>query len=134
MRAAIAVTCALLVSPALPAADPPSDAVLVRRLVDALKDADPDVRQNLATALAKIGPAAVEPLTGALKDGLAERRAGAAYALGLMGGTAKTALADLLELLDDKDVDVRRQAAYAISRVVPTGGTKPPPPPTGDKQ
>jgi HEAT repeat protein len=100
----------------------PADEALVRQLIDALKDADPDVRNNLATALAKIGPAAVEPLTAALKDRIPERRAGAAYTLGLLGGSGKSALPALLELLKDDEVIVRRQASYAISKMVPTGG------------
>jgi HEAT repeat protein len=111
------------------AADPLPPDALVRRLIDALKDPDPDVRQNLAAALAKVGPAAVEPLTAALDDSLAERRAGAAYALGQMGTAARSALPKLLDALDDKDLDVRRQASYAVSRLVPT----PTPKPTGGK-
>lgn len=119
-----ALVVGLLTLPAA-AGEPVREDALVRRLVDALKDPDPDVRQNLAVALAKIGSAAVEPLMAALEDSLAERRAGAAYALGHMGNAAKPALAKLLDALDDKDLDVRRQASYAISRLVP-GGAKPP--------
>jgi HEAT repeat protein len=114
-----------VVAVAASAADPPPTDALVRRLIDALKDPDPDVRQNLAVALAKIGPAAVEPLTAALDDSLAERRAGVAYALGQIGPAAKTALPKLLDALDDKDLDVRRQASYAVSRLVPSGTPKP---------
>jgi HEAT repeat protein len=118
------------------AADPVvSDPVLVRRLIEAMKDTDPDVRVNLAVALAKIGPAAVEPLVAALKDSLPERRAGAAQALGQIGAGAKAALPSLLDALDDTDRDVRRQASFAVSRIVPNGNVKPPArtPPTGDK-
>lgn len=104
--------------PAVRAVDPVTDEVLVRRLIDALKDADPDVRQNLATSLAKIGPVAVEPLVAALRDSLPERRAGAAYALGQIGAPAKSALPHLLDALDDKELDVRKQASLAISRLV----------------
>jgi HEAT repeat protein len=125
VRELLAVLCVgAAVGPAV-AADPPPDA-LVRRLIDALKDSDPDVRQNLGTALAKIGPAAVEPLTEALGDSLPERRAGAAYALGQMGTAARPALAKLLDALDDKELDVRRQASYAVSRLVTTTPAKPP--------
>jgi HEAT repeat protein len=120
----ILVVC-VLAAP-VPAAEPVTEDVLVRRLIDGLKDTDPDVRQNLAVALAKIGSAAVEPLTAALDDSLAVRRAGAAYALGQIGPAAKPALAKLLDALDDKDLDVRRQASYALSRLVPGGGAKPP--------
>jgi HEAT repeat protein len=116
------------IAPSVPAADPGSDETVVRRLIEALKDADPDVRQNLAAALAKIGPTAVEPLVAALKDPLAERRAGAAYALGLIGPAARAALPKLLDALDDKDLDVRRQVSYAVSRLVPAGNKVSAPP------
>jgi HEAT repeat protein len=132
VRIALACACATLISSSGPAADPISEDVLVRRLIDALKDSDTDVRQNLAATLAKIGPAAVEPLTAALKDAVPERRAGAAYSLGLIGPTAKSSLPQLLDMLDDKELDVRRQAAYAVSRIVPSGVK--PTAPTGVKQ
>lgn len=98
---------------------PISNDELIRRLILNLKDADPDIRQNLAQALAKIGASAVEPLIEALRDPLPERRAGAAYALGLIGSPARNALEPLLDALADKDLDVRRQAAYAVNRLVP---------------
>jgi hypothetical protein len=121
-----AVSCALFVTFAVPVPSTPPDAdeaAVVRRLVEALKDPDFEVRQNLALALAKIGPPSVEPLVEALKDPLPERRAAAAYALALIGPPARAALPALLKALDDKDVDVRRQASYAISRLVPVGRT-----------
>jgi HEAT repeat protein len=98
-----------------------SEEILIRRLIEALKEDDPDVRQNLASALAKLGSAAVEPLITALKDkgGPPERRAGAAYALGQIGLSAKAALPALLDALNDKELDVRRQAAYAVNRLIP---------------
>ena len=135
MRVPTAVVCLTLLAPATPAADPVPEDALVRRLIDALKDTDPDVRLNLTAALAKIGPAAVEPLVTALKDSLPERRAGAAQALGQIGAGAKAALPQLLDALDDKDLDVRRQASFAVSRIIPSGTAKPPArtPPTGDK-
>src|SRR5262245_65752000 len=92
---------------------------VIKKLVEALKDPDPDVRQNLGSALAKIGPDAVEPLVEALKGDNPDRRAGAAYTLGLIGPAAKTALPALLEALKDDAVEVRRQASYAIARLIP---------------
>lgn len=100
---------------------PPVDEMVVRRLIEGLGDTDFDVRQNLAVSLAKIGPASVEPLIEALQDKNPDRRAGAAYALGLIGSGARAALPTLLDLLKDDDVGVRRSASYAISRIVPTG-------------
>jgi HEAT repeat protein len=115
---------------------PDVDPAVVHRLVDALKDPDLEVRQHLAIALAKIGTPSVEPLIGVLKDGSAERRAGAAYGLALIGPPARAALPALLASLDDKEVEVRRQASYAISRLLPVGrpgGVVQAPPPVGEK-
>ena len=95
------------------------DESIVRRLVAALKDPELEVRQNLAFALAKIGSPSVELLKEALKDTNPDRRAGAAYALGLIGVSARVALPALIELLNDSDTAVRRQASYAIGRVIP---------------
>ena len=118
---AAAVFLVLSGQPLPPGGFPDVDPAVVRRLIDALKDSDPEVRQNLAAALAKIGTPSVEPLISALKDGVPERRAGAAYALALIGQPARAALPALLGALDDKEIEVRRQASYAISRLVPTG-------------
>ncbi|MCU0703786.1 MAG: HEAT repeat domain-containing protein [Fimbriiglobus sp.] len=125
MRLSLVIVAACVIAGPAFSADPLPTDVLVRRLIDGLKDPDPDVRLNLAVALAKVGPVAVEPLTAALDDSLAERRAGAAYALGQMGVVARPALPKLLDALDDKDLDVRRQASYSLSRLVPSGPVKP---------
>ena len=77
------------------------------------------MRQNLGAALAKIGPDAIEPLVEALKGDNPDRRAGAAYTLGLIGPPAKAALPALLEALKDETVEVRRQASYAVARLIP---------------
>ena len=125
---------ALLVAAALSQPAPPAEARrpaldddTVRRLIDALKDPDFEVRQNLAAALAKTGPRVVPLLREALKDKLVERRSGAAYALGLLGDAARPALPELLDALSDPDTDVRRQASYAVVRVVPAGRAAPAP-------
>jgi HEAT repeat protein len=113
------------------AAQPPpaggDDAPIVRRLIDALKDPDAEVRQNLAVALAKFGTAAIDPLTEALKDANPDRRGGAAYALGLIGPPARTALPALLDALGDKEPDVRRQVSYAVGRLIPQRDPRPAP-------
>lgn len=127
MFAALIVATAL----ALPQPDArrpgPLDDEAVRRLVEALKDPDFEVRQNLAVALAKTGGRTVPLLRDALKDKLAERRSGAAYTLGLLGEAARPALPELLNALNDTDTDVRRQASFAIARVVPAGRVTPAP-------
>ena len=130
MRILILSLCLGGVSAPVAAAPPAvAEGELIRQLVAALKDSDADVRANLAQALAKIGPPAVDPLIEALDDALPERRGGAAYALGLLGPLGKPSLSKLLELLDDKDTEVRRQASQAIHRVLPT--SRPPAKPTG---
>lgn len=87
-------------------------------LVKALGDADLTVRLNAGLALAEIGPAAVAPLTEALRDKNRDRRAAAAYALGQLGTVAQPAVPDLMRALEDDDRLVRRQAALAVGRVV----------------
>ena len=94
------------------------DSEILDQLIDALKDTDPDVRQNLSTALSKYGQTAVEPLVKALGSDTAGRRAGAAYALAQLGSGARPALPKLLELLKDSDLDVRRQSSLAVSRIL----------------
>ena len=95
-----------------------SDAAVAARLVDALKDPDLEVRLALGQALTKVSGVAVGPLTVALKDPLPARRAGAAYALGLIGDRANDALPNLLDALNDPELEVRRQAALAVGRVL----------------
>ncbi len=123
-RMVIGALFALVVSAPSDAAEPLRDEFVVRRLIEALKDSDPDIRNNLSSALTKLGPTAVEQLGEALRDALPERRAGAAYALGMMGANAKAALPKLLDALADADLDVRRQVSLAVSRIVPHGTTK----------
>lgn len=96
---------------------PAADEAVVKRLVEALKDSDLEVRMHLGAALSKCGAAAVEPLAAALKSASADQRAGAAYALGLIGSAARPALPTLLDALSDPELEVRRQTAMAINRV-----------------
>lgn len=91
---------------------------LVPTLIRELDDPDPEVRQNLALALAGVGASAVPPLIDALRDPHPDRRASAAYALGQMGAEAEPALEALLPVLNDVEPMVRRQSSYAISRII----------------
>jgi HEAT repeat protein len=95
---------------------------LIPSLIDALKDADPEVRQNSAMALAALGQDALTPLKDALKDANKEKRAAAAYALGQMGNTGRDAMTDLLKLLKDDEPVVRRSVSQAISRILTAEG------------
>ncbi|VTS03154.1 HEAT repeat domain-containing protein [Tuwongella immobilis] len=94
------------------------DRKLIASLVESLTDADSEVRLHLATALSQCGPEALPPLIEALSDKLPARRGGAAYALGQMGPSAKSAIPNLVANLKDPDVIVRRQTALAISRIL----------------
>src|SRR4051812_13645340 len=98
--------------PAVPVRD------LVPALIESLHDADADVRQYAAVALAAVGPEAVEPLTSALREKNPDARAAAAYALGLIGAPAVSASAELVKALKDDEREVRRQTALALGRIV----------------
>ena len=101
-------------------ADPvPDNEQIAATLVDKLDDPDEEVRQNLAVALARLSPDSLPKLTLTLRDHSADRRAGAALALALVGPPARAALPDLLQALSDESSTVRRQASFAISRILP---------------
>src|SRR3954462_9224775 len=91
---------------------------LVKALIDTLKDADGELRIYAGNALAAIGPPAVEALTTTLSDPNRDARAAAAYALGQMGADAAPAATALVKALKDSEIDVRRQSAQALSRIV----------------
>jgi hypothetical protein len=95
---------------------------LVPALIEALKDVDPEVRQNSALALSTLGRDAIAPLKDALKDANKEKRAAAAYALGQMGYAGREAMTELLKVLKDDEAAVRRSASQAISRIVAAEG------------
>jgi HEAT repeat protein len=105
----------------------PTESQLATRLIEALVDDDPDIRQNLSAALVKLGPVATPLLIDVLKSPTAPRqqRAGAAYVLGQIGPAARSAIPVLLDALKDPDRDVRRQASYAVSRLIPNRAIRP---------
>jgi hypothetical protein len=119
---------ALAAQPGASPAPADADEVIVRKLIESLKDPDQEVRQNIAVALAKIGTGCIDPLIEALKDANTDRRAGAAYALGLIGPPARAAMPALLDALSDKEPDVRRQVSFAIGRLIPPRDPNRPPP------
>ena len=69
--------------------------------------------------------AVVRRLVDALKDAAPEKRSGAAYTLALIGPPARSAMPALLDALADKDTDVRRQVSYAIGRILLPGRPSP---------
>lgn len=95
---------------------------LVPALIQALKDADGDVRQSAAGALAGLGRDAVKPLLEAAADKDKELQANALYVLGYFPGEAKEVMPVLLNALKDDDKDVRRRAAFSIQRLVHNTG------------
>ncbi len=66
-------------------------------------------------ALVKIGPPAVEPLIGVLKDENAYMRSFAAEGLGELGD--KRAVQPLVEVLKDEDEQVRRSATESLRKL-----------------
>jgi CubicO group peptidase (beta-lactamase class C family) len=93
----------------------------VRELIVALTDADPQVRENAALALGRIGPpaaAAIDPLVATFADRDIYLRGAAAVALGRIGEAAVPALTRALR---DANEDVRWSAAIALGRLGPAG-------------
>jgi HEAT repeat protein len=92
----------------------------VPRLVEKLKDKDPNVRYSAARDLGKYGAEAkpaVPALVEALKDESPMVRMGAAYALGEVGPDAKDAVPELKKATNDRDAEVRKAAAYAMKQL-----------------
>ena len=88
----------------------------VPALIDALKDADPGVREQVAWALGAIrDPRAVDGLIGALKDQAPQVRQQAAWALGALRD--RRAVQGLMASLKDTDAGVRKQAAWALGAI-----------------
>jgi HEAT repeat protein len=85
-------------------------------LIIALKD-DDVVSSHAATALAKIGPAALPFLIQALRDKDDSLRARAAETLGYFGSDAKLALSALLNAANDPDWGVRMAVVSALGKL-----------------
>ncbi len=96
-------------------------------LIEALKDRHAGVRRAAAEALGNLWPATEAALTGALTDADARVRAGAAFALTKtqdrrsdreMTAAQAASLRPLLQdLLNDKDSEVRQNAARALESI-----------------
>jgi HEAT repeat protein len=102
---------------------------LVSGLIEALKDSDPVVVQNVSTALACLGPKGVPALIEALSHQEKNVRAKAAEVLGRLAslGQARNIMPALLKALKDKEVEVRRAAAAAIAMCLGCGQPTPVP-------
>ena len=87
----------------------------VRGLISALSHRDVEVRYRSAMALGELGdPAAIEPLSRALKDENSGVRWEAADALGRIGSPATGVLAKAVR---DEDDDIRWRAAIALGEI-----------------
>ncbi len=94
-----------------PADQPPSSAV--QALLDALKDSDPEVREQALNALAQVGgSAAVEALKQAITNNDWRVRKQAAWGLGMHGGQSAVDL--LITAIRDQHSEVRAQAAWSL--------------------
>ena len=88
-------------------------------LIEALKDADPFVRDNAVDAICSMAPGEVVPgLIRALKDANPNSRRRAAEALMRLGRYVDDAIPDLIVLLKDENADVRRAATEALRRIL----------------
>ena len=94
--------------------------IAVPTIAMALKDQDTKVRQQAASKLGGMGPAAAEAvpaLIEALKDQGEEVRRSAASALGSIGPVAVEAIPALVKTLKDQDEGARRFAAFALAEI-----------------
>ena len=102
-------------SPSSPPADQPASSDPAK-LVEQLSDANE--RDVVTRELVAIGPAAVDPLIGALGSDSWEIRASAVFCLGQLGDAARSALPRLKEIsLQDEVPAVRDAAAFAIDSI-----------------
>ncbi len=110
------------------AARPADHKALVAGLIEALKDEDNVVAQHVGNALACLGRTAVPGLLETLSERDKTVRCRAVEVLGRIGAArqAECVLPALTRALKDRDVEVRRAAACAITQVL--GATVPPQP------
>ena len=86
-------------------------------LLDALQEKNEDLRLNAAIALGKIGQPAVKEVAKLLDAPDDNMRFYAVWTLGTIGPEAKSLAPTMIKLLADKNIDVRRKAAFAPGRM-----------------
>jgi HEAT repeat protein len=91
--------------------------ITTAELLEALDSWSPSAREYIAKALAKKPDNVVPQLVEMLSSRDADRRSGAAAALGYQGQRAKSAVPALMKALQDRESTVRVSASYAISRI-----------------
>ena len=91
------------------------DARAVEHLIAALKNADPNTRNEAINALSKIGKPSLEPLIGTLQDADPKVRFLAAWALGEIGDPQ--AVEPLIASLKDKRIFVRKVTSQSLEKI-----------------
>ncbi|HZZ81057.1 MAG TPA: HEAT repeat domain-containing protein [Gemmataceae bacterium] len=86
-------------------------------LIDALQDKNEDLRLNAAIALGKIGTPAIAEVAKLLKSEDDGARFYAVWTIGAIGPDARAHVPTVIGLLTDKNVDVRRKAAFTLGRL-----------------
>lgn len=89
-------------------------------LISALDDRDRNIRKNAVEALGKLSDhKVVHPLIAALRDSDSSIRTSAAQALhkSPIPGTTNRAVASLIILLEDDNLDIRNTAAYSLADI-----------------
>jgi len=99
-----------------------ADTRAVAPLRRALRDASPTVRLAAADGLVSFGPAAWEPLRGALADADVNARESAAYALGRLGDERAAEL--LRKAMQDEAPSVRAAAMESLGRLADHGSSE----------
>jgi HEAT repeat protein len=94
-----------------------TSAPAVERLVQALADADEEVRESAVEALGNIGPKAVPALLSALKSGKVRIRAGALAAMGLQPAQAKVLVPEMIKAVKDTSPEVRCGAVSSLGHM-----------------
>src|SRR5574341_1011138 len=106
---------------------PTEPGTVVPRLVELLRDGDPELRRTAAQALGKIAdPQAIPPLLTGLSDPDPLVRTYSAWALGNIGEPALQAAGlPLVKALGDSSAEVASAAAHALRHVVSAPGAVP---------
>lgn len=87
----------------------------VTALVEAMREEDSDVRDDIGETLRQIGAPAVEPLVAELREGDPHVQSQAATVLGGIGD--RRALEGLVEVLGCNDQEVRKRSAEALGAI-----------------
>jgi HEAT repeat protein len=89
----------------------------VPALLSGLRDSEPYIAMEAASALGKIGEASVPGLIRGLADKDPIVRHAATYGLGEAGLVAKAAVPALIQELEDPDLQVRSSSAYSLMQI-----------------